>query len=218
MNIQWIFHPCWVRHGFSLSTYGRKSGRDKREVIFSSCHIGQNLSPVTHTNSKKRIKQAEQMQKLRGCLNSPHCRPNSAEGLSGDCRPDATQIYRSWERSIQMGNQNAWCSFHRHLFTRVVAKQVEGYPSPSTWKKPHATQVVKACSCGTVRRLWELPRWKPHAKHTPLERAQCASQRADHQLTTCVQVLTGCLWLLWEAKRRGAERFPPSGKSLTHDM
>lgn len=145
----------------------------------------------------------------------PHCRPNSAGECSGDCSPDATT--KKSQLNIPKENQNTLCSFCKHLFPRVYLSKRRASKAQVPERSCTLPKLLKQAHVA----LWEgfeSSRDGNHMLAHPLEKAQCASQRADHQLTTCVQVLAGCLWLFWEAKRRGAERFPASGKSLTHTM
>lgn len=56
--------------------------------------------------------------------------------------------------------------------------------------------------------LWEgfeSSEMETTCKHTPLGRAPCARQRADHQLTTCVKC-SQSVWLVWESNRTGGQK------------
>lgn len=94
---------------------------------------------------------------------------------------------------------------------------MEGYQSPSTWKKLHSSQVVKHAHVA----LWEGFESSRDGNHMlaypPGKSPMCKPAGRPPTNYMCTSACWVSLTFL-RSKRRGAERFPPSGKSLTHDM
>lgn len=141
---------------------------------------------------------------LKGCQNSlavQECTQETADQMLHIKTAHQSQLRAALKRRIQMPHTpfvNITC--------RGAGRQGEGYQSPSTWEMLPSSQAAQRGSCGTVRRLWEL--WmETTCEHTPLGRAPCVRQRADHQLTPCVEGSWG-VWLVWEPNRSGGRKVP----------
>lgn len=70
-------------------------------------------------------------------------------------------------------------------------------PPPKLFKRAHVA-LWEGCESSEMETTCE---------HTPLGRAPCARQQADHQLTPCVKCSQG-VWLVWEPNRTGGRKVP----------
>lgn len=138
---------------------------------------------------------------LKGCQNSLAVQEHTQEIANQMLQiktPQQSQLRTAFKRRIKI-------SYTPFVSTtcRVAASQGEGHQNPSTWKMLPSSQTAHVA-------LWEgceSSEMETTCEHTPLGRAPCARQRADHQLTACVKY-SGGVWLVWEPHRRGGREVP----------